>query len=145
MYISNRLLKRWKSPFFVTNQPYHSLIPEVAGLWQTRHILSGTPVVDLGADFRLSDADAYPTRDDEVPGFGDWDLKEHTGIYEAVRDQDRRADVGADFDPRDRHVLHPRVLQLEQHRRRDRFENRAGNAFGTAGHRKQAGEKGEKV
>lgn len=23
-----------------------------------------------------------------LPGFGDWDLKEHTGIYEAVRDQD---------------------------------------------------------
>ena len=29
-----------------------------------------------------------------LPGFGDWDLKEHTGIYEAVRDQD--ADLAAE-------------------------------------------------
>jgi GntR family transcriptional repressor for pyruvate dehydrogenase complex len=30
-----------------------------------------------------------------LPGFGDWDLKEHRGIYEAVRDQDpaRAADL----------------------------------------------------
>ena len=33
-----------------------------------------------------------------LPGFGDWDLKEHTGIYEAVRDQDgdRAADLMRD-------------------------------------------------